>query len=263
MQTPRARARYWNAIRAVGSVSNSRRLSGIAWPLRLSAPSTRDGADGEGGWAERGCILFSQYFDSARAVAERLSHDFPGLAVGLYAGGRKPQLPRHWQPPAFQGRFWNSGREFRQQLKLSLLSLFVKPIQNAEMPFKISPLPLIWNRNCNAAVIWHNAETAQGIRCNALGNNKLAAHWFKRNIMAVKKGVNVLCKEKNIVDVKAFAPGIVFAFSPTFDVARHKQIGFGNLRCHAFASKLCDEQLPQGILPFSLHRFSGSFRLRP
>ena len=49
----------------------------------------RDGADGEGGWAARGCILFSQYFDSARAVAERLSHDFPGLAVGLYAGGAK------------------------------------------------------------------------------------------------------------------------------------------------------------------------------
>ena len=49
----------------------------------------RDGADGEGGWASRGCILFSQYFDSARAVAERLSLDFPGVAVGLYAGGAK------------------------------------------------------------------------------------------------------------------------------------------------------------------------------
>ena len=49
----------------------------------------RGGVDGEGGWAERGCILFSQYFDSARYVAENLSREFGDRPVGLYAGGDK------------------------------------------------------------------------------------------------------------------------------------------------------------------------------
>jgi len=33
--------------------------------------------------------LFSQYFDSAFYVAERLSKDFPDVRIGLYAGGDK------------------------------------------------------------------------------------------------------------------------------------------------------------------------------
>lgn len=28
-------------------------------------------------WIERGCIIFSQYYDSAYWVAENLSHDLP------------------------------------------------------------------------------------------------------------------------------------------------------------------------------------------
>lgn len=48
-----------------------------------------EGADGEGGWLEKGCILFSQYYDSAMYVASRLSVDLPQTPIGLYAGGEK------------------------------------------------------------------------------------------------------------------------------------------------------------------------------
>jgi len=38
-------------------------------------------------WAEAGCILFSQYLDTARWVAEQIKDAFPGQPIGLYAGG--------------------------------------------------------------------------------------------------------------------------------------------------------------------------------
>jgi hypothetical protein len=47
------------------------------------------GAEGEGSWKAKGCILFSQYFDSATYIAERLSKDFADTHIGLYAGGDK------------------------------------------------------------------------------------------------------------------------------------------------------------------------------
>lgn len=47
------------------------------------------GVEGEGAWKDKGCILFSQYYDSALYVAERLSKDFPDVRIGLYAGGDK------------------------------------------------------------------------------------------------------------------------------------------------------------------------------
>lgn len=47
------------------------------------------GVEGEGAWKDKGCILFSQYYDSAWYVAERLSKDFPDVPIGLYAGGDK------------------------------------------------------------------------------------------------------------------------------------------------------------------------------
>ncbi|MBT2667304.1 DEAD/DEAH box helicase family protein [Bacillus sp. ISL-4] len=40
-------------------------------------------------WLDKGCIIFSQYFDTARWFAEQLSVKFPGESVGLYAGGEK------------------------------------------------------------------------------------------------------------------------------------------------------------------------------
>jgi len=40
-------------------------------------------------WIERGCIIFSQYYDSAYWVAENLSNDLPNEKIGIYAGGDK------------------------------------------------------------------------------------------------------------------------------------------------------------------------------
>lgn len=40
-------------------------------------------------WLKRGCIIFSQYYDSAYWVAECLSKDLPRVKIGIYAGGNK------------------------------------------------------------------------------------------------------------------------------------------------------------------------------
>ena len=40
-------------------------------------------------WKESGCIVFSQYYDSAYFVAEKLSKDLSDDVIGLYAGGDK------------------------------------------------------------------------------------------------------------------------------------------------------------------------------
>mgnify|MGYP005853731819 CR=1 FL=1 len=40
-------------------------------------------------WIEQGVIIFSQYFDTARWVAEGLSKEFSDEPIGLYAGGSK------------------------------------------------------------------------------------------------------------------------------------------------------------------------------
>jgi superfamily II DNA or RNA helicase len=50
------------------------------------------GVDSEGAWKDKGCILFSQYYDSAIYVAERLSNDLPDIYIGLYAGGDKSRI---------------------------------------------------------------------------------------------------------------------------------------------------------------------------
>lgn len=48
---------------------------------------TKGVRDDEIPWKERGCIIFSQYFDSAKHLAETLSIDIPETVIGLYAGG--------------------------------------------------------------------------------------------------------------------------------------------------------------------------------
>lgn len=40
----------------------------------------------EKGWLEDGCIIFSQYYDTASWVAEKLSHHFAGETVAVYGG---------------------------------------------------------------------------------------------------------------------------------------------------------------------------------
>ncbi|MFD1040345.1 phospholipase D-like domain-containing anti-phage protein [Virgibacillus byunsanensis] len=41
------------------------------------------------GWLERGCIIFSQFFDSAYWIADSLSEEIKGEKIGIYAGGDK------------------------------------------------------------------------------------------------------------------------------------------------------------------------------
>ena len=38
-------------------------------------------------WIEKGCIIFSQYFDSIWWLANQLSNDMPDESIGIYAGG--------------------------------------------------------------------------------------------------------------------------------------------------------------------------------
>ena len=48
-----------------------------------------NGVESEGAWKDKGCILFSQYYDSAEYMVQRLSNDFPDIPIALYAGGDK------------------------------------------------------------------------------------------------------------------------------------------------------------------------------
>lgn len=48
-----------------------------------------NGINDEGPWKDKGCIVFSQYFDSANYVAHLLSLDIKNTKIGLYAGGDK------------------------------------------------------------------------------------------------------------------------------------------------------------------------------
>jgi hypothetical protein len=41
------------------------------------------------GWLERGCIVFSQYFDSIEWLGKKLSHDLPKEKIGIYAGNQR------------------------------------------------------------------------------------------------------------------------------------------------------------------------------
>jgi hypothetical protein len=41
------------------------------------------------GWRERGCIIFSQFFDSVLWLAEQLTEEMPDEVIGLYAGEQR------------------------------------------------------------------------------------------------------------------------------------------------------------------------------
>ena len=47
--------------------------------------------DAERRWLDRGCILFSQYYDTVRWVGDELAMqpEFAGIEIGLYAGSNR------------------------------------------------------------------------------------------------------------------------------------------------------------------------------
>ena len=47
------------------------------------------------GWLERGCIVFSQYFDSVEFLAKILSAEMPDELIGIYAGGNRSGTYQH------------------------------------------------------------------------------------------------------------------------------------------------------------------------
>ena len=49
-------------------------------------------------WLGRGCIIFSQYFDSVQWLASELVKDFPDEPIGVYAGGGKSGI---WKDGSF------------------------------------------------------------------------------------------------------------------------------------------------------------------
>lgn len=56
------------------------------------------------GWLEYGCIVFTQYFDSADWLLEQLGSALPNEPIGLYGGPDRSQI-------AFQGERRGCGRE--------------------------------------------------------------------------------------------------------------------------------------------------------
>ena len=52
-------------------------------------------------WVEAGCILFSQYLDTARWIGERIAAEFPEDTVGLYAGANRSGV---WSNGVFHHR---------------------------------------------------------------------------------------------------------------------------------------------------------------
>lgn len=50
------------------------------------------------GWLHRGCIVFSQYYDSIKWLAEQLMDDLPGERIAIYAGSGKSGI---WQDKRF------------------------------------------------------------------------------------------------------------------------------------------------------------------
>jgi superfamily II DNA or RNA helicase len=55
-------------------------------------------------WLERGCIIFSQYFDSVKWLASQLAQDFPKEPIAIYAGSGKSGI---WR----DGRFGGASRD--------------------------------------------------------------------------------------------------------------------------------------------------------
>lgn len=77
------------------------------------------GVDGGESWLDRGCIIFSQYLDSARWLAVRLSALLTTETVGLYGGGDASGV-------FIAGVFERRTRdELREQVKLGALRLIV------------------------------------------------------------------------------------------------------------------------------------------
>jgi hypothetical protein len=82
VQTDAERAALESLIAALGGMDDDPKLRAIRYYLK------------DEGWLDLGCIIFSQYHDTARWVADSLAEDLPGEVIGLYAGADRSRLYR-------------------------------------------------------------------------------------------------------------------------------------------------------------------------
>ncbi|MGH9967263.1 MAG: phospholipase D-like domain-containing anti-phage protein [Pyrinomonadaceae bacterium] len=71
------------------------------------------------GWLERGCIIFSQYYDSVKWLAEQLKDDLPGERIAIYAGSGKSGI---WQDEKFRHA---DREEIKQQVRTGEIRLLL------------------------------------------------------------------------------------------------------------------------------------------
>jgi superfamily II DNA or RNA helicase len=73
----------------------------------------------ESGWLQRGCIIFSQYYDSALWLAEQLSERFGEETIALYAGASRSGILRNgdWAPL--------SREEIKRQVQTGAIRLMI------------------------------------------------------------------------------------------------------------------------------------------
>ncbi|MCA9864492.1 MAG: DEAD/DEAH box helicase [Thermomicrobiales bacterium] len=70
---------------------------------------TSEGVQETEPWLDLGCIIFTQYFDSAQWLTQRLTVEFPALPIALYAGAGKSGIYRG-------GMFESKPRDVLKQL---------------------------------------------------------------------------------------------------------------------------------------------------
>ena len=74
---------------------------------------------GPSGWLARGCIIFSQYFDSVRWLSEQLVQDLPGERIAVYAGSGKSGI---WEGDRFAAI---PREDIKQQVRKGQLRLVI------------------------------------------------------------------------------------------------------------------------------------------
>jgi hypothetical protein len=95
-------------------------------------------------WIDRGCIIFSQYFDSVNWLAQQLMADLPGERIAIYAGSGKSGI---WK----DGRFTPVGREdikllvVRREIRLLLGTDAASEGLNLQRLGTLINLDLPWN----------------------------------------------------------------------------------------------------------------------
>jgi superfamily II DNA/RNA helicase len=82
MQSPTERSELETLLNLLSNVGSDPKLSAILHYLDLEH------------WRNLGCIIFSQYYDTARWVADELAVQYPDDPVGLYAGAGRSKLYR-------------------------------------------------------------------------------------------------------------------------------------------------------------------------